>query len=251
MSLSQELLAIGLTNKEAEVYLATLQLGYASVIEISNKANVNRTTAYTHIKNLITRGLINGVEKGGKVYYLAEKPDKLKYLYEQQEKEIRRKREMLDKILPKLESIYNVAKGKPEVRYYSYNNENNLQNIRQEIVDLRAREVYNIFNYSLYKNYINKKHIESILDSCGNFKAIYIAPNRIVDNRLRQFQNNETFKLRFLSSSKFDFLSEILVASDNVYIAGQGDLLVIKDSLFSQTLALLFEAMWGMAENFD
>ena len=70
MALAQELLAIGLSDKEADVYLAALQLGYSSVQEISQKANINRTTAYTHIKNLISRGLLNATEKNGKIFYL-------------------------------------------------------------------------------------------------------------------------------------------------------------------------------------
>lgn len=248
MPLTQELLAIGLQDKEAEVYLSALQLGYATVQEIALKSGVNRTTAYTHIKNLIGRGLMNAVEKNDKVFYVAERPEKLKFIYEQKENEIRRRREMLEKIMPELESIYNIAKDKPSVRFYKYTNPDDLAYIRREIEDLRADELFNIFNYDLFKDYISRTHIERLLDSTQKFRSLYIAKNKIIDNKIRPLLGREKFKLKFLPEAKFGFLCEILIASDNVYIAGNGDWLIIKDKLFSQTLGLLFQALWGIAE---
>lgn len=250
MALTQELLAIGLSDKEADVYLAALQLGYSSVQEISQKANINRTTVYTHIKNLISRGLLSATEKNGKIFYVAERPEKLQYIYEQQENEIKRRRQMLDQIMPKLESIYNVAKDKPSVRYYSYNSPEDLKVVRQEIVQRRSNVMYNIFNYELYKEYVSRRHVQSILDSVQTFKTIYIANHKIVDSRLRPLLKNEKFFIKFLTEAKFGFLCEVLISDDNVYIAGKGDWLIIRDELFSQTLGLLFEALWGIAEEF-
>lgn len=246
MQITQELFAIGLSDKEADVYVAALQLGYSSVSEIAQKAGINRTTAYTYIKNLISRGLINAVERNAKIYYVAEKPDKLKYIYEQQEKEIQRKRVMLDKLMPELESIYNLAKEKPSVKYYNY--KENLEMVRREIVDLRADEMFNIFNYERYHEYINRDHIRNLLNSTERFSALYIAKSKAIDRRILPFLKNEKFKLKFLPEAKFGFLCEILIANDRVYIASDFDSLLISDKLFSQTLKLLFHALWGIAE---
>src|SRR6056297_1213179 len=250
MALSQELLSLGLNNKESEVYLAALKLGYCSVQEIAKKANMNRTTVYTHIKNLISRGLMSAVEKAGKVFYLVERPEKLKYIQEQQEKEVARRKNILQKIMPELESIYNVAKNRPSVRYFSYENPQELAQVRKEIQELRADEMLNIFNYDLYKDYIDKKHIEKILDMVGEFKALYISPGKILDSRLHDFLEHEKFNIKFLSETRFDFLNEILIGDKQVYIAGRGDWLIINDRLFAQTLSLLFHALWGIAEEF-
>lgn len=246
--LTQELLGIGLSNKEADVYLSALQLGYSSVQEIANKSGINRTTAYTHVKNLIGRGLLNAVEKNGKVYYVAEKPDKLKYIYEQQEREIQRRRGMLEKIMPQLESIYNIAKDKPSVRYYDYKDKEELDTVRREIESLRAREMYNIFNHDLFGQYINRQHIQNILESVDKFKVLYISKNKIIDRRVQPFLSHEKLRLKFLPEAKFNFLSEVLIADNSVYIAGNGSWMIISDNLFSQTLTLLFHALWGIAE---
>jgi HTH-type transcriptional regulator, sugar sensing transcriptional regulator len=247
MALTQELLTLGLSNKEADVYLSALQLGYASVQDISKKASINRTTAYTHIKNLISRGLISVVERYGKLCYIAEKPMKLRAIHEQQEKEVKRRRDVLEDIMPELESLYNLAKEKPTVKYYEHTPEN-IKLMRKEVSDLRAKEMYNIFNYERYHQYINKKHVQSILDNVENFKVIYISNTGIIDPISRRLQENRNFKLRCLSSEKFGILCEILIAKDRVYIARDNDSLIIRDKLFSQTLTLLFSALWGLAE---
>jgi sugar-specific transcriptional regulator TrmB len=52
------LLGLGLTQKEAETYLAILQHGSLSHTEVAKLTGVNRTTTYNTTKNLIEKGLI-------------------------------------------------------------------------------------------------------------------------------------------------------------------------------------------------
>jgi len=252
MKPKDDLLAFGLSEKEAHVYLSALELGYGSVLEIAKKSGISRTTVYTHIKNLIARGLMIGFKKFDKLYYAAEKPVKLKKIYEEQEKEVQRRREILQNLVPELESLYSLAKDRPSVRYFDYNNPDDLQIVRGEIEMLRTSdEIRNIFNYDQYGEYFSRSHVEKILKRVGGFKALYISKNKIVDLRVRPLLENKKFDLKFLPSGKFGFLCEILIADKNVYIAGNGGWLIISDKLFAHTLQLLFEAMWGIAERIE
>jgi len=247
--LTQELTRFGLNDKEADVYISTLQLGYASAQEIAAKSGINRTTAYTHIKNLISRGLINAVERMGKIYYVAENPNKLQQLHEQQEKEVLRKKELLDQLMPELESIYNIAKDKPAVKFFNFANQEDLNEMRSEIQYLRAQNIYNLFNYEEQKDYINKQHLNNLLESVERFKAIYIAKNKILDRKLHHFKEHEKFFIKYLPVDRFGLLCEILIADHSVLISREKDALLIKDQLFSQTLVLLFRALWDLAED--
>jgi len=247
MALAQELLTFGLSNKEADVYVAALQLGFSTVQELAQKAVINRTTAYTQIKNLIARGFIKVVERYGKLYYVAESPDYLRRIQEQQEQELARRKQVLENILPELESIYNVAVEKPTVKYYDYSPES-LQRIRNEIEIANVPEMYNIFNYERYSEFINRRHIENILKRVRSFKVIYISKTKALDARIYRLQNDSRFNLRYLSSDKFGFLCEVLIVGPKVYVAREKDSLIISDNLFSQTINLLFQALWGIAE---
>ncbi len=248
MSLTQELLTFGLNNKEADVYLAALQLGFASVQELAQHAEINRTTAYTQIRNLIARGLIKVIEKQGKLYYVAESPEYLMQLQEQQEQEVARKKKLLENLLPELSSLYSLTTDKPAVRYYDYKT-TDLSKLRNEIQSIKAKEMFNIFNYDRYGGYINKKHVEKILEQVSIFKVIYISKTKAVDIRVLKLLQDNKFKVKWLNSSQFGFLCEVLIANHRVYIARENDSLIITDHLLAQTLTLMFQALWGIAED--
>lgn len=243
-----ELLNLGLSQKEAEVYLATLQLGMASVQKISRKAELNRTSCYTYIKNLINRGLISAIEKNGKQYFVAEKPEKLKYFCELQEQEILRRKQTIDKIMPELESLYKIASDRPSVKLFNHKEE--LPLLQKEILEKRADEILNIYNYHEFKDATNVQYVKNLLDSTKSFKAIYIADQKVIMPKLRFMLDEKKVQIRFLPRSKFDLVCEIVVASDLISISRQTDSLIITDSLFAQTFKLLFMALWEIAEDF-
>ena len=60
---------LGLLEKEAKVYLASLELGEATVLELAKKSALNRTTVYVEIEKLGQRGLVSSIEKGKKRYF--------------------------------------------------------------------------------------------------------------------------------------------------------------------------------------
>jgi|SRR3989344_829968 len=67
MLYEKELQALGLSEKEAKVYLAALVLGPDTVQNIAKKAGINRPTAYLQIESLKEKGIISEVEKDKKI----------------------------------------------------------------------------------------------------------------------------------------------------------------------------------------
>jgi len=109
---------LGLIEKEAKVYLSCLELGPSPVQKIAQKAEINRTTAYSNLESLIKKGLISTVQKGKKTYFTAESPEHLKSLVIKKEKELKAKKEELEEILPELKKIFEYAGERPSVRFY-------------------------------------------------------------------------------------------------------------------------------------
>ncbi len=244
----EPLLNLGLSQKEAEVYLSALQLGFATVQQIAQKAEINRTTAYTHIRSLISRGLVNATTHNGRACFVAAKPDVLKDFWEQQELEIKRRKEVLDQIMPELQSLYNLSTDRPSVKLYE---SDNLNLFRDYIINKRADELLNIFNYEMFKDFINRDHVSRLLNSTLSFKVLYIAKQKILDRRLHQFFEYSHFHIRYLPYDRFNFLCEILVGDKSTYINRQTEYLVISDPAISATFKILFNSLWGLAEKFD
>lgn len=142
--LIQELQQIGLSEKEAQVYLACLELGQATVQKISQKAKINRATAYFILDLLRKRGLVSSVEKGKTSLFAAEPPEQLINVLKKQEIEIQQKEKHFRSILPDLRSIYNLIEEKPIVRYYE--GIEGLRTMQEDFLKTNDKEIEAIFS---------------------------------------------------------------------------------------------------------
>ena len=97
--ITNQLANLGLSENGAKVYMAMLELGPATVLEISAKAGVNRPTTYFQIEALKKLGLVSSQTKGKKQLFIAEAPEQLDFILDRQKGEIEQKKEELQKIL--------------------------------------------------------------------------------------------------------------------------------------------------------
>lgn len=109
--LKKNLLDAGLTENEAAVYLASLEMGETSVSRLAKKAGVKRTTTYLVLDSLKEKGLINTIKKNKMLAFYAEDPRKIHEILEKRKKNI-------DKIMPQLLAFTNLIDKKPEIRYF-------------------------------------------------------------------------------------------------------------------------------------
>ena len=102
---------IGLTEKEAIVYLASLSLGPGNVAQIAQSSGIKRTTVYSVLELLKQKGLIRMDLKGWKTLFVAENPEKLELIVDQMRSEVR-------KTLPEFASVYNLHSSGAFIKYY-------------------------------------------------------------------------------------------------------------------------------------
>lgn len=116
-TLIRELGHFGLSEKEAAVYLASLELGPAPVQDISHKGKVNRATTYVMIETLMSRGLMSSFVRGKKRFYASESPERLRAVLTLQRRELEQKEKEFDTVYPMLSALYNAEGAKPQIRY--------------------------------------------------------------------------------------------------------------------------------------
>jgi HTH-type transcriptional regulator, sugar sensing transcriptional regulator len=107
----EKLQKIGLTEKEAKIYVSLLELGETSVQRIAKKAKIKRTTIYNAIDSLKEKGLVSTILKKKRKYYLAADPRELESKIEQQ-------KNILKRLMPELLSITNLIDKKPKIKFY-------------------------------------------------------------------------------------------------------------------------------------
>lgn len=102
---------IGLSEREAAIYVAVLELGPASALQISRKTGINRPMVYTTVEALKRRGLIEVQLQGLKQKFLAANPDQFDSI-------IRDRKKIFDEALPELLALYNLKGSRSQIKYY-------------------------------------------------------------------------------------------------------------------------------------
>src|SRR4051812_35603168 len=98
----KELQDLGLSEKEARVYLAALEIGQATADQLAKQANIKRPTTYVQLESLMKMGLMSTYEEGKKTYFTPESPDTLKKIFESKKREFEAREQDLTAILPEL-----------------------------------------------------------------------------------------------------------------------------------------------------
>ncbi len=128
----KDLIKVGLTNKEAKLYLALLELGDANLQRIVEKAKLKRTTVYGVLDSLKEKGLVSATKRGKRTYYYAENPHQIKTLLEE-------KMSILNNIMPELLSITNLIDKKPTIKYFE--GWEGIKNIYRDTLNYKNREL--------------------------------------------------------------------------------------------------------------
>ncbi|RMG44112.1 MAG: hypothetical protein D6719_02475 [Candidatus Dadabacteria bacterium] len=125
---------IGLSEREAAVYLACLRAPRRRVSEIAREAGIKRTSVYPLLDSLRNKGLLLVEISGFKKYFRAASPERLENLLE-------RKRASFKSILPELKAIYNLDLSESTLRCLQ--GIEAIKGIYEEILErLRSSDIY-------------------------------------------------------------------------------------------------------------
>lgn len=109
---------IGLTQGEIKVYLALLKLGSTRTGKLSAIAKVSSSKVYKILDRLERKGLAGHVLKGEIKYFVAMKPERILDYLDEKQKNLDKKREVIENILPKLKKQYEFPEKKSEATIY-------------------------------------------------------------------------------------------------------------------------------------
>jgi sugar-specific transcriptional regulator TrmB len=113
-----QLRQFGCSNLEAEIYLQSLQVGPASVQEVSQKLKKNRVTVHSAMRQLVDKGFLFETKKGKKRLLVAEEPIALFRILQKKKNDLDLMETHLDHVVKLLNSVQIVDRGQPTVRMY-------------------------------------------------------------------------------------------------------------------------------------
>jgi sugar-specific transcriptional regulator TrmB len=242
--LELELQKIGLTEKEASVYLAALRLGKSPVQIIAKEAKVNRGTAYNIIDALTKKGLISSYQEGKKQYFFAESPDQLELLFKQQLEEIEFNRSRLKELLPELKQMDNKEKDKPVVRYFE--GKNGIRAMVEDMFDVeKGTEIVMVYPYDVVEGAFSSSERESWKNKRTKSNVMIKAMYTKKDGSYPRGKTNRIDKK--IPMDKYSIKSDIAVYENRIRIASFGDKnvgIIIENRDMADTLKSILNLAW-------
>lgn len=241
MNLEQNLQKIGLSEKEAALYLAGLQTGPATMQKIVEASKLKRATVYELVDSLKEKGLIKTIQKGKRKIYIAEDPQNIFPL-------IRQKENVLHNILGQLLAIQNHAGKKPSVRIYQ--GVAGIKEIYEDILSKRA-DYIEVLSTKLpddnIRDYWGGEYVQRRIKKGNHVKVI--APDIPF---YRDLQAKDKFAFRqtkLIPADKFPFQNEMFAYIGKVaFITQEGENslgLVIESKDIFETVKLVLEHFWN------
>lgn len=245
MNLEGVLEGIGLSEKEAKVYLAVLALREALPSTIAKKAAVKRPTAYVVLEQLQAKGLVSRVKRQKALFYRALNPQAL--VGDQQNRFLE-----LEKALPDLLSLHETYCATPQMTVFE--GRDGLIQIMEDTLSATSI-IHNWNDVSMatsgplrdyYATYIEKRVKRKI--------AVRALISR--DEKALQFLQRAQSELRemyLVPKDKYPFRNEINIYDDKVSILSHEDSIgvIIQNRFIADTQRSIFQFAFEYARLLD
>ena len=232
---------IGLSDKEAKVYLALLGVDDYSVMELSEKTGIKRTTVYPVLEKLMADKLVDEVKIENKVRYRAEPPERLFTFIQEQKLKLDEKSKLMQDVVPQLRSLGRESGERPIVKYYE-GRKGVLDSVKEyfETPDVGGT-AYFMYPQDLIEEYFSKEELSAIKKIREakdiNAKTIYTYTkgDRPSDEKAVRFR---------VDDKRFPIKADVGIYKDRIRIHTLGKSLsgiFIRSQDFADTLRTLFE----------
>lgn len=134
--LLETLKQIGLTEKESKLYIEMLALGMQPVSVLARRIGLNRTTVYSVLKTLRSKGLISSVVRSGVKYFVACDPNALVGYFDQKCRELEYLRASLLSSVEGFRSLSSEESSRPVVRFYD-----GLESVKCALAELLSADI--------------------------------------------------------------------------------------------------------------
>ncbi|OGZ03991.1 MAG: hypothetical protein A2648_00105 [Candidatus Lloydbacteria bacterium RIFCSPHIGHO2_01_FULL_41_20] len=241
--LEKYLQEIGLNDKEAAIYLALLQVDNSSVIDISKKTKINRSTIYFVLEGLGKKGLVSEVQVDKKVHYAAEPPERLETFVERQRVILEEQAKRLKDIIPEIKSIQRESGERPVVKYFE--GRNGAISAYSEFYEINktsnSKKGYFIYNRDLLqKVFTENERAKFVKIRTGK----NVDPVSVYTNEDGNFNFGTPGMRARIDNEKYPILADITIIEDRIIastLGGRVSSILIKSKDIAITIASLVQ----------
>ena len=239
------LIDLGLTEKEAAVYLSALSLGPCKAADIAKDSGIKRTTVYSVVDQLKEAGLMFTEHHGFKQFFVAEHPSKLESI-------LKRKKIKFDESFPVLEALYNVQGRDTTIRIHE-----GLEAIKTVyesfIQDIKPGEDYMVISEMEHWYDLDPKYFSNFLKrrSKLNINTRMLLQDTKTSHRFKKIEKNLNEKIKILPK-KSTLMINLVVTPQRAMIHQLESPIVafvVENKSVVKMYQQFFELMWESLES--
>ncbi len=208
-------IALGLSQKESEIYELLLANGEMAARDLEMKTGFKKNT-YALVKQLEKKRLLIKIEKMKRVYYQPAPPENLKYLASVQMKSAKTNLSILLEQLPAMQVMYRESVDRPVIRYVE--GEDGLMDMYKEVYGQDIEASYGCLDLSALERaipkYMNSELIPKRVQS--ESKAFAVLADDAEGRAVAQKDDEQNRESILVDPTKYPIPAEISVYGDKV-----------------------------------
>lgn len=234
---------LGFSPKEAEVYLALLELGSQPSSVISRKTGYPKATVLFLLEALVDRGFVTRSQRGRALYFYAD-PDQLEHVLRRR---LTAQNTTLDRVLPLLREFQSPYSSPPKVTFYE--GIDGCRRVYQQLLDSETE----ILEFGVHDDLVNRLGAD-FMDNFiaertarGLFLRALAHPNQ-VELELQSHDKEQCREIRLLPEGVGRLYSSIAIYEDKVLILNlhhDAFAILMENAEVSASLKTIFGVMWA------
>ncbi len=155
---TQDLISLGLQEKEAELYMACIEHGPSKAKDIAKYTSLNRGTTYDLARSLMKKGLLSTTQKRNITHFVAMTPNK--YI-----RQLDAETEAARALMPAIEALLKTGSYRPTIKFFE--GSEGIKQVYEETLNCTGKEIVCMVS------------VQEILDAVGADFLNYYTKKRV------------------------------------------------------------------------
>lgn len=248
--LHTSLVALGLTPRQAQIFLYCQEYGSLSVSRLAQLMEIPRTTIHGYVQEMLQSGFLTCTTHQHGAMYQSVSPDHLILRLREQQEQLEQQIKTITDMKPSLLSLSEQQRHLPKVRYYQWRE--SLEAIYKKFSDSEVGFAYfdaAVAAHSLWWSV--EKLTQTFSQISGSLRELVVdnEAGRIYAHGIR----NPHHQIKLLDPTRFDlqFPTDTICCDETLYyISYDRNMIVLEISHtpFYQSTQTMFDIIWGLTE---
>lgn len=243
----------GLNEHEVKAYIGLLKRGPSTILELSKYVKLNRSTTHVAVANLINKGVVSQTSFGERRLVLAEEPERLSILLENEKRELKRKEDIFKDLVSSIYDVVSDVKETTSAQVKYYEGHKSIAKVYDEI--LMHNEIRAYYQPSILLENGFPENVEKFLNAGkkGHLELWDIQPKTNLDAvQMEMYSIIPKYHFKFFPEGIHFNAMDYLIYEDHIAIVNFDErrkkpiCIVIENRLVYENAKVLFDLMWKL-----